>query len=646
MVSPRFRLRSCCVVAAFIATTSACSGSEPQTTQTLEPTTVVTSQDVAPTTTELVPDEIPASTQNAGANVPFTPILVDQFGYLSSGSKTAVLVGADGYAAGPNLEIVDLSTDEVVYSGSPVAWRNGAEDSQSGDAGWRFDFSDVSEPGLYQVRDTDAGLESVPFLISDGAYDDVLTTALRVFYFNRGNVAHDVAHAGRWAAEAVAVGDLQDTAAQSIDDPNAPRRDLSGGWFDAGDTNKYVTFATSPVHQLLAAYETAPGLFRDNTNIPESGNGVSDLLDEVRVELEWLGRMQQDDGGVLTKVGFSGYDGAATDPAQDDRPRFYEEVCSSAAIAAAGMMAHGAVAFETVDPEFAAVLRGQAERAWNWFETNPRRDDCDPQIINAGDADVSIQDQEALRFVAAVYLFGATGETRFDQAVRDGLDRRTLFPDDALGRYHPERAEALEFYIGHPAGDQALQAAMRDMAARLSQNTGVHGFDDDAGLYRSFMPDAQYHWGSNMVMANSGNGSLALARLGIDAEANIERASAHLHTLNGVNPLGLVYLSNMNEVGAERSITELYHFWFADGTDYDTAWSSEIGPAPGYVVGGPNASYSGSNSDVPRWPIAKAYADFNSYGSDERPWELSEPAIYYQSAYVRLLSGVIAATSD
>ncbi len=594
-------------------------------------------------------DVAPSPAPSVGSpNANFTPILVDQFGYLPSARKVAVLVDPGrgptedlAYTPGAELQVVDVDSGQAVFAGAPEPWNDGAEDPQSGDRGWRFDFSTVTQPGSYRIDDSETGWSSAEFVVSDDAYRLLLETAQRVFYFNRANVAHDESLAGAWSGPAAVVGDGQDTEALSIDDSNAPRRDLSGGWFDAGDTNKYVTFATSPVHQLLAAFETAPELFGDDAGVPESDNGISDLLDEVRVELEWLVRMQSDDGGVLTKVGFSGYDGPAN-IYDDTRPRFFEEACSSSSIAAAGMFAHGAVAFETIDPEFAADLADRAVRAFDWFEANPRRDDCDPQVINAGDADVAIDQQGPLRFVASVYLFAVTGDDRFDRIAADEFDGRRVFPDATFGRYNPERAEAIEFYLRLDGADPNLKEAMRVVANEMNRNVGAHGYDDSAGLYRSYMPDGQYHWGSNMVMANSGNGSLALARLGIEPDQNIERASAHLNTINGINPLGIVYLSNMNSLGAERSINEIYHFWFADGSDYDHAWNSPIGPAPGYVVGGPNASYSGS-ADVPRSPISKAYGDFNSKDGDTRPWELSEPAIYYQAAYVRLLSGVIAA---
>ena len=49
----------------------------------------------------------------------------------------------------------------------------------------------------------------------------------------------------------------------------------------------------------------------DATGIPESGNGVPDILDETRYELEWMLKMQDaKSGGVHHKVtceNFPGY---------------------------------------------------------------------------------------------------------------------------------------------------------------------------------------------------------------------------------------------------------------------------------------------------------------------------------------------------
>ena len=89
--------------------------------------------------------------------------------------------------------------------------------------------------------------------------------------------------------------------------------DVTGGWYDAGDRGKYVVNAGISVWTLLNAYERAHGnvdLMRDRAlALPEAGNGVPDLLDEARYEIEWMLRMQLPVG---TRAAVPTADGKAT----------------------------------------------------------------------------------------------------------------------------------------------------------------------------------------------------------------------------------------------------------------------------------------------------------------------------------------------
>jgi hypothetical protein len=88
----------------------------------------------------------------------------------------------------------------------------------------------------------------------------------------------------------------------------------------------------------------------------------------------------------------------------------------------------------------------------------------------------------------------------------------------------------------------------------------------------------------------------------------------------------------------------VFHRWFADGSAWDHALQSQNGPAPGYVPGGPNKSYTGS-LNLAAQPPQKAYKDWNAEWP-ENSWEVNEPAIYYQAAYVMLLSRLMRAEQD
>ncbi len=77
-----------------------------------------------------------------------------------------------------------------------------------------------------------------------------------------------------------------------------------GGWYDAGDYNKYVVNSGISTYTLLALYEhAAPFMSALTTQIPESGNTLPDVLDEALWNLRWMMSMQDpEDGGVYHKL--------------------------------------------------------------------------------------------------------------------------------------------------------------------------------------------------------------------------------------------------------------------------------------------------------------------------------------------------------
>jgi endoglucanase len=95
------------------------------------------------------------------------------------------------------------------------------------------------------------------------------------------------------------------------------------GWYDAGDYNKYVVNSGITMGTLLSLYEDFPSYFENfNTNIPESNNGVPDLLDEVIWNLRWMLTMQDPaDGGVYHKLTNPRFDGMVM-PDAAKNPRY------------------------------------------------------------------------------------------------------------------------------------------------------------------------------------------------------------------------------------------------------------------------------------------------------------------------------------
>ncbi len=165
-------------------------------------------------------------------------------------------------------------------------------------------------------------------------------------------------------------------------------------------------------------------------------------------------------------------------------------------------------------------------------------------------------------------------------------------------------------------------------------------------------PLPAYVWGSNVIKAHMGNNFFNVLAYVLDAASNDEMRRAavgYVHYLHGVNPLSLVYLTNMYDYDAENCVNEIYHSWFADGSPlWDRVGESTYGPPPGFLSGGPNPYYECGDTADPacspelvspplNQPPQKSYKDFNAVWP-EGSWSISEPSDGYQVAYIRLLS--------
>lgn len=603
------------------------------------------------------------------ATVPW--IKVDQFGYQPAMQKVAVVVdpqagfnAAEAFAPGTGsgqYQIRRWADDVVVHTGTLQPWKSGATHAQSGDRGWHYDFSALTAAGAYYIWDSARQVGSGRFEIGSAVYAPVLRHAVRMFYHQRLNHAKVAPYVdARWADAAAYERPGQDRSATSrwAKGQAATARDLSGGWMDAGDTNKYVTFAQSAVLQLLDAYRMSPAVFRDDFGIPESGNGLPDLLDELKWELDFLRRMQDASGthGLFLKVGVDNYTDISP-PSADARPRYYLPECTSATLAGAAMFGAAHVVYRGFASQAAgaADLLARAEAAWaraklttsgfTVFQTA-----CDDGDIKAGDADVDAQGQLESSVLAAIALHEATGKAEYRAHVEANYARVRPYSLWWWGPYWAPMQVALLRHAGQPGVSASVASNLRSQKSWQSgviSLTDFNGGTNGTDLYRAHLADAEFNWGHNMTRSNAGLINLDFEAFGINStSAALYRriAEQHLHWLHGANPMGLVMLSNMASAGAESSLSEIYHTWFANGTVWDSTRTSARGPAPGYLAGGPNTTYTGSVADLASQPPQKAYKDWNT-GWPENSWEVTEPAIYYQAAYVQLLARLMG-TAD
>ena len=590
---------------------------------------------------------------------PLTPnIVVDQFGYPPASEKIAVLrdprSGFDSTASfvpGGAYAVVDVRSGDRVLEAAPTVWNGGATDSSSGDRAWWLDFTRVSARGTYFILDEARGVRSPSFRIDVAVYRAVLEQAERMLYYQRDGTAKDARRAGPEWADAFA--HPQDLRCELYS--GGSPRDLHGGWFDAGDQNRYTTFASVSVIELLRGYVENRGAFGDDTNIPESGNGVPDILDEIKWELDWMLRMQEGSGSVLSIASHEG----ASPPSSDRSPCRYGPANTAATLAAAATFAYAAIVFDGVPaavreyPGFARLLAIRAQSAWDWASANPDVRFSNSSVkLGGGEQDLTGDDRLAKMLQAAVFLFELTGDEKYREPIDDGY----RFLLSTLDPFHLERIDTALEYAGLAA---ATPSVAHDIAGRFKSSVeGASYFgmlaSSSSDPYLAYLPT--YVWGSNQIKAAQGSMFADLVTFGVDAKRGadaMEFAERYVHYLHGVNPLQLVYLSNMGGFGAERSVSRLFHTWFGHGS----RWDAPVGSAPpGYLAGGPDPEYrwdaccprscgwtkNASCGDAPPSPPAKqpdqkSYRDFN----DPWPlnsWQVSEPDLTYQAYYVRLLS--------
>ncbi|MDE7327067.1 MAG: glycoside hydrolase family 9 protein, partial [Lachnospiraceae bacterium] len=289
-------------------------------------------------------------------------ICFNQSGYLPDAAKIAVLThSCDTFS------LEDAITGQIVYTGKTKLYNDGNPDEVSGDIVYHADFSAFREEGKFILH---AGeLASSPFFIGRDVYRRLKTDLIRSYYFQRCGCALDPAHAGKFTH-----GCCHTAPAVLFDNPSV-ELDLSGGWHDAGDYGRYVTAAATALAHLLYAFALFPDRFLDPLNLPETGNGTPDLLNECRYELEWLLKMQRPDGGVFHKVS-TWHHAPFIMPELDSAPLYAYAVSTPATADFSAVTALASRIYAPYYREFSEKLGFAAKLSWIFLEIHPELINC------------------------------------------------------------------------------------------------------------------------------------------------------------------------------------------------------------------------------------------------------------------------------
>ncbi|MBP5491262.1 MAG: glycoside hydrolase family 9 protein [Clostridiales bacterium] len=528
-------------------------------------------------------------------------ISIDQIGYQTKDPKAVFVNGVND----TEFEIVNAETGEVVYTGAlsdPKRSRGAGVQVQQGD------FSDFTEPGTYFIRTANEG-ESYKFTIADDVYDEALRASILMLYTQRcgcevtadiGDAYADFVHPECHTSEAVIYG-----TDQTID--------VSGGWHDAGDYGRYVVPGAKTVADLFMTYLDT-GYDADDLGIPESGNGVPDVLDEARYELEWMLKMQAENGGVYHKVTCENFP-ATVMPQEETATLLVLPISTTATGDFAAVMAKAYVVYKGIDKEFADKCLEASKKAYAYMEENAAADTTgflNPSDVATGEYPDEKNTDEF--FWAAIELYLATGESKYlDKAKELYTDKMEL----GLGWIEM----GLYGIYSYLRADASLQTDA-DFTQLLTDRI-ISKVDSDLMIaeregYWSAM-GANYPWGSNLTVSN--NGILYYLAYLITGEESYRNLSNYqVDYILGMNVTGYSFLTCFGENSAQHPHHRPSQF---------------IGHAvPGMVVGGPNGDPADpyAISVLYGLPAAKCYVD------NDTCYSINEVAIYWNSPFIYILS--------
>ncbi len=536
-------------------------------------------------------------------------IFINQVGYRPGEAKRAVLnFPADEF------NIVN-EKGETVFNGMVSHF---GTDDISGEDTYIADFTKLGSDGVTEgkYRVTADGVSSASFIVSDRAYDSLMKDICKCFYYLRcadalteeyaGDYYHDPCHMKK---ATVYGGDT--------------RVDVCGGWHDAGDYGRYSTAGAVALAHLLYGVRFFDGLKKVTFNIPKvkcNKGDYPDILAEAKVELDFLLKMQREDGGVWHKV-TTFVHAPFIMPEEDKDELLLFPVSSMATADIAAVFALAYTVYKDYDKAYADTLMATAVRAYGWLTQNQEPLLFkNPEGCNTGE--YGEEEDFSNRFWAAASMYEATGEKKYYEDILKYRDELDKLNDKAVFTY---------FGWGPVAGLGALSIMLKNDKDDLHDQMNECFINEadrlcDVALGNGFnlcMRAEDFFWGSNM--------ELLKFLMVITVAKGIKDDACYGDAINS----GIDYLLGCNSMDTSY-VTGNGEKAYRNPHLRPTVMDSVEDPWSGLVAGGPN---KGLQDEKAAWlphdlPPMKCYLD---------AWEcysLNEITIYWNSPLVFVLAGI------
>jgi endoglucanase len=534
-------------------------------------------------------------------------IKINQVGYLPSMGKVAIVPQTQA----STFELLDASTGVTVFTGNLSEqgfWAPASENVK------RADFSVFNTPGEYRIQVEGFNLSEV-VTINTSSFDELHDGVLKAYYFNRASQALNPTYASDWSRPLghPDTNILVHESAQSASRPTGTVIESAKGWYDAGDYNKYIVNSGISTYTLLAAYSDFPDIYENrDLNIPESGDAIPDILDEVIWNLDWMQTMQDpQDGGVYHKLTALNFE-AAVMPHNATSQRYVVHKNSGAALNFAGVMAKASrvyAAFPSFSTKF-NEYKDAAIRAFQYAQANPTRYYEQPSDVSTGEYGDNDLAGEFAWASAELYLL--TQDEMYLNLFKQysSTPNTPSWPDTMALAYMSLLSEGQGIM---PPDDYAdVRNAILTLADSIvSSHTN--------SAYRVAMLNNDFVWGSNSSALNK-----AMMLLQAHSTSNnsdyLEAATGLLDYVLGKNPTDYSFVTGFGV----KTPMDIHH---------RQSYSDEqVNPVPGFVAGGPQPGRQDGCNYPSSLPATTYLDDWCSYSTNEVTINWNAPMVYVLAA--------------
>ncbi len=497
-------------------------------------------------------------------------VSINQQGYLPDLQKTAIF----RYNSGDCFYVIDQETGEMVFSG---LLKGEVENADAREKNFYGDFTALTKPGTYRIE-TQINGRSLEFVINEELYDDLYISSLNMLTLQRcGQDLFDLED------EAFEHESCHDQAAYVFG--SSIEKDVTGGWHDAGDYGRYTMTAIKTINDLLLSKLVYPD--------PSSKD-----LDEAKIGLDWLLKMQQDWGPVYNAAVTSQFAGLI-EPQHDEQEIFLLKEENTATAGSAGAWAFAAILYQEIDFDQAKIYEEAALKAYQYaLSVRGGEDIPNPSTISAGDY-LNASDRDEIYFASAALYALTHDETYLNEIskmITEHPDELVQFTYSDLGGYGSFILLKDEEFKKNKELYPLLYDIFMNEASYLVKKQRNDGYQ--VAVY-------SYLWGGNMYIANHAMVMLLANDLDPHPEF-VNGAFEQLSYLLGKNSLNKSFIC-----GYGSNYPKHIHHRIAQIHQADLK---------GALVGGPDVHADQSDT-----------APAKKYWDDSEHYSTNEVAIYFNS---------------